>query len=113
MTHRRAEIVSDLVSEGDVGDFRGNMGSVVLYGDDACVQRLLLPIRVQLTFLTDNTGTTGKRQKHTPHNTKTHHKTHNPTNTKQCTDTNPHSTTLPTNRQTHPHTCTHSCSRAI
>src|SRR4029434_10707711 len=72
MTHRRAEIVSDLVSEGDVGDFRGNMGSVVLYGDDACVQRLLLPIRVQLTFLTDTTGTACKHQKHTHTHTHTH-----------------------------------------
>lgn len=55
-THRRAKVVSNLVCEGDVGDFGGDVGGVVLHRDDASVQRLLLPIRVQLTLLTDTSG---------------------------------------------------------
>src|SRR4029434_7225263 len=100
MTHRRAEIVSDLVSEGDVGDFRGNMGSVVLYGDDACVQRLLLPIRVQLTFLTDTTGTSYTHQKHTHAHTHAHTHTQTHTHTHTCRHTH-------TDTHTHTHTHTH------
>lgn len=55
-THRRAKVVSNLMCEGDVGDLGGDMGGVVLHRDDAGVQRLLLPIRVQLTLLTDTSG---------------------------------------------------------
>lgn len=52
-THRGAKVVSHFVSERDVGDFGRNVGGVILHGDDASVQRLLLPIRVQLAFLAD------------------------------------------------------------
>lgn len=51
-THRRAKVVSDLMSEGDVRDFRGNVWSVVLHCDDAGVQRLFLHVRVLLILLT-------------------------------------------------------------
>lgn len=45
--------MADLVGEGDVGDFGGHVGSVVLDGDDAGVQGLPLPVGVQLALLTD------------------------------------------------------------
>ena len=45
--------MADLVGEGDVGDFGGHVGSVVLDSDDACVQGFPLPIGVQLALLTD------------------------------------------------------------
>lgn len=48
--------MSHFVSERDVGDFGRDVGGVVLHGDDASVQRLLLPIRVQLAFLADPAG---------------------------------------------------------
>lgn len=34
----------DLMCEGDVRDFRGNVAAIVLNGDDASVQRLPLAI---------------------------------------------------------------------
>lgn len=45
--------MADLVGEGDVGDFRGDVGGVVLHGDDAGVQGLPLPVRVHLALLAD------------------------------------------------------------
>lgn len=36
--------MSDLVGEGDVGHFRGNVGAVVLNSDDASVERLLFAV---------------------------------------------------------------------
>lgn len=52
-TYRRAKVVPNLMSEGDVGHLGGHMGSIVLHSDDTGVQRLPLPIRVQFAFLTD------------------------------------------------------------
>ena len=54
-TYRGAEVVTHFVCECDVGNFGGYVGGVVLHGDDARVQRLLLTIRVQLALLTDST----------------------------------------------------------
>ena len=53
-TYRGAEVVTHFVCECDVGNFGGYVGGVVLHGDDARVQRLLFPIRVQLALLTDS-----------------------------------------------------------
>lgn len=36
--------MSDLMGEGDVGHFRGNVAAVVLNGDDSSVKRLLFAI---------------------------------------------------------------------
>lgn len=47
--------MSDLMGEGDVGHFRGNVAAIVLNSDDASVERLLLAIRVELAFLTNPT----------------------------------------------------------
>lgn len=55
-THRGAKVVSHFVRERDVGDFGRNVGGVILHGDNASVQRLLLPVRVQLAFFTDTAG---------------------------------------------------------
>lgn len=52
-TYRRAKVVPNLMSKGDVGDFGGDMRGIVLHSDDASVQRLLLSIRVQFVLLTD------------------------------------------------------------
>lgn len=52
-TYRRAKVVPNLMSKGDVGDFGRDMGGIVLHSDDASVQRLLLSIRVQFVLLTD------------------------------------------------------------
>ena len=38
--------MSDFVSEGNVRDFGWDVRGIVLHGDDAGVQRLLLTIRV-------------------------------------------------------------------
>ncbi len=54
LSHRGAEVVSDLMSEGDVRDFRRHVRGVVLHRDDPGVQRLLLPVRIQLVLLTDS-----------------------------------------------------------
>ena len=53
-TYRRAEVVTHFVCECDVGNFGGYVGGVVLHGDDARVQRLLLAIRVQFALLADS-----------------------------------------------------------
>ena len=52
--------MADLVGEGDVGDFGRHVGAVVLHRDDARVQGLPLPVRVQLALLTDAPGTSWK-----------------------------------------------------
>lgn len=68
-THRGAKVVSDLMSEGDVGHLGGHVGAIVLHSDDTSVQRLSLPIRVELALLTNAPGTScggSRKSKRTP-----------------------------------------------
>lgn len=59
--------MADLVSEGDVRHLGRDVGGVVLHGDDASVQRLPLPVRVQLALLTDATRASCQQDVHFKH----------------------------------------------
>lgn len=68
-THRGAKVVSDLMSKGDVGHLGRHVGAVILHSDDSSVQRLSLPVRVELALLTDAPGTScggSRKSKRTP-----------------------------------------------
>lgn len=47
--------MSDFMRKGDVRDFGRDVGAVVLDGDDAGVQGLLLAIRIKFALFTDST----------------------------------------------------------
>ena len=64
-TYRRAKVVPNLMSEGDVRHLGRDMRGVVLHSDDTSVQRLPLPVRVQFALLTDAPrASCGSRIKH-------------------------------------------------
>lgn len=52
-TYRRAEVVADFMSKGDVWHLGRDVRGVVLHRDDTSVQRLPLPIGVQFVLLAD------------------------------------------------------------
>lgn len=49
--------MSDLMSKGDVGHLGRHVGAIILHSDDPRVQRLSLPISVELALLTNAPGT--------------------------------------------------------
>lgn len=54
VAYRGAKVVSHFMCEGDMRDFWRYVGRVVLNSDYTGVERLPLPIRVQLAFFTDS-----------------------------------------------------------
>lgn len=47
--------MSNFMSEGDVRHLRRHMGTIILHRDDASVQRLSLPVRVEFALFTNPT----------------------------------------------------------